>query len=267
MAVEVAPLLEGNVCMIAWLTHHLPTETETVNGIPGKYRGGAEMSDSDYLSDTDQEVKLFAPEQWKEALQYDDVIITGTDLLTEQAMLELSKVNPVVMVHHKQTRTQARQQLINNSRLFLCRTPRHLEVEKEWTEPKASDWVLSSFKTTDFTPAPKEDFALWASRLHRQKGPDNALRWAEEHQIPLVLYWNKPRELVLETMARAKHFVFLPNDFDAESRVTIEAVLSGCQVHVNDNVGITSIPDWSNPEKLLELVSNAGRKFWELVSK
>lgn len=252
--------------MIAWLTHHLPTETETVNGIPGKYRGGAEMSDSDYLSYTDQEVKLFSPDQWKEAMEYDKLIITGTDLLTDEAMIELAKVSPVVMAHHKQTRTEARQQLINNSRLFLCRTPRHLEIEKEWTEPRASDWVLSAFSQTDFQVKPKENFALWASRLHRQKGPDNALRWAEEHQTPLVLYWNKPRELVLETMARAKHFVFLPNDFDAESRVTIEAVLSGCQVHTNDNVGITSIPDWSNPEKLLELVSNAGRKFWELVS-
>lgn len=252
--------------MIAWLTHHLPTDIETINGIPGKYRGGAEMSDNGYISQAPEEVRVYSPDEWKEAMEHDKLIITGTDLLKEEEMLELAKVNPIVMVHHLQTRTPARQKLIDSSRLFICRSPRHLEIEKQWTMPKASDWVLSSFMKTDFQVKTKENFALWASRLHRQKGPENALQWAEDNQIPLILYWNKPRELVLETMSRAKHFVFLPNDFDAESRVTIEAVLSGCEVHTNDNVGITSIPDWSNPEKLLELVSNAGRKFWELVS-
>jgi hypothetical protein len=63
-------------------------------------------------------------------------------------------------------------------------------------------------------------------------------------------------------MARAKHFVFLPNDFDAESRVVIEAVLSGCQVHLNDQVGISSVSDWNNPEILLELVNSSASKFW-----
>lgn len=265
MAVEVAALLEGNVCMIAWLTHHLPAEIETVNGIPGKYRGGAEMTDYGYISQAPEEIKLYSPDQWKEAMEHDKLIITGTDLLTDEAMLELSKANPIILVHHLQTQSSARKQLIDSASVFICHTPKHLELELQWTNPKQSTWVISSHNPSDFVSRPKENFALWAGRLHRQKGPDNALRWAEEHQVPLVLYWNKPRELVLETMARAKHFVFLPNDFDAEPRTVIEAVLSGCEVHVNDNVGISSIPDWSNPEIMAELVSNAGRKFWEAV--
>lgn len=262
MGMEVDTVLQGIVRMIAWLSHHLPTEIETINGIPGKYRGGAEMSDARYLEAAPHEVKVFSPDQWEEAMDADKLIITGTDLLTDEAMTQLATKNPVVMVHHKQTRTPARQTLINSASKFICRTPRHLEIELEWTQPKATTWVLSSFDTSEFQSKPKEEFALWAARLHRQKGPDNALRWAEENRIPLVMYWNKPREQVLETMARAKHFVFLPNDFDAESRVVIEAVLSGCQVHLNDQVGISSVSDWNNPEILLELVNSSASKFW-----
>lgn len=262
---EVDAILQRLVRMIAWLTHHLPTEIETVNGIPGKYRGGAEMTDHGYINQAPEEIKLYSSDQWKEAMEHDKLIITGTDLLTDEAMLELAKVSPVVLVHHKQTQSVARKQLIDSASVFICHTPKHLELELQWTEPKQSTWVISSHNPSDFATKPKENFALWAGRLHRQKGPQEALQWAEDNQIPLTLYWNKPRELVLETMARAKHFVFLPNDFDAEPRTVIEAVLSGCQVHVNENVGISSIPGWSNPEIMAELVGNAGRKFWEAV--
>jgi hypothetical protein len=76
---------------------------------------------------------------------------------------------------------------------------------------------------------------------------------------------DRPREQVLEAMSRAKYFVFLPNDFDAEPRAVIEAVLSGCEIVTNENAGITSIPDWRNPETLSELVEKAGERFWELA--
>jgi hypothetical protein len=263
MAMEVDTVFERTVRMIAWLSHHLPTDIETTNGIPGKYRGGAEMTDARYLEAAPEQVKVFGPDQWKEAMDADKLIITGTDLLTDEAMTQLATKNPVIMVHHKQTRTPARQLLIDSAQVLICHTPKHLEIELSWTNPKSSTWIISSHNPDDFTSKPKEDFALWAGRLHHQKGPDNALRWAEHNGIPLVLYWNKPREQVLETMSRAKHFVFLPNDFDAEPRTVIEAVLSGCQVHLNDQVGISSIPQWDNPEIMAELVSNAGRKFWE----
>jgi hypothetical protein len=251
--------------MIAWLTHHLPREFEEKSGIPGKYRGGAEMSDAQYLELAPTEVKVFNPSQWQEAMDYDQIVITGTDLLTQEAMTQLATKKPVVMVHHKQTRTEARQQLINSAKKFICRTPRHLEVELEWTSPVKSTWVTSYFDPTQFKPKPKEDFALWAARLHSQKGPDNAMKWAEQNKIPLVMYWDKPREKVLETMSRAKHFVFLPNDLDAESRVVIEAVLSGCQLHVNENVGISSVSGWNDPDKLSTIVSSANTKFWNEV--
>jgi hypothetical protein len=76
---------------------------------------------------------------------------------------------------------------------------------------------------------------------------------------------DKPRAEVLETMSRASDFVFLPNGFDAEPRAVIEAVLSGCQVHTNELAGITSVPNWRDPQVLLELVIGSKTKFWDRV--
>jgi len=66
-------------------------------------------------------------------------------------------------------------------------------------------------------------------------------------------------------MSRAKHFVFLPQAFDAEPRSVIEAVLSGCQVHTNELAGITSILNWREPEVLTELITNSKELFWKTV--
>jgi hypothetical protein len=245
--------------MIAWISHHLP------ENFGGKLVGGAEMTDATLLAHAPVPVKTILPQNWREALDYDEVIITGTDLLSPYAMWELAKKNPVVAVHHLQTREQARAILFNAAKKLICRTPRHLELELEWTNPRSTAWVVSPLDTKDFTIAPKEDFALWAARYHWQKGPDQAKLWAEANNLPLIMMYDKTRTEVLETMSRAKHFVFLPNGFDAEPRVIIEAVLSGCEVHTNDLAGITSIPNWREPEVLTNLVTNAKESFWEIA--
>jgi len=251
--------------MIAWLTHHLPREADEIGGIPGKYRGGAEMSDAAYLDSPPEKVDVFSSKDWEKVLDYDEIIITGTDLLTSTAMIRLAEKQPKVLVHHQQTQTVARKQLLDAAKVLICRSPRHLELELAWTQPQKATWIPSSLDVSEITLKDKENFALWASRLHYQKGPDNAIAWAEKNQIPLTMYWNKPRDFVLEAMSRAKHFVFLPNSFDAEPRVVIEAVLSGCEVHTNDQAGISSIPNWQDPEVLMPLIAGAKEAFWQTV--
>ena len=245
--------------MIAWVSHHLP---ETFGG---KLFGGAEMSDATLLEDAPVEVKTFLPSQWREALEFDKIVITGTDLLEPEAMTELAKKEPVVAVHHLQTRSQERAKLFNSAKTLICHTPRHLELELEWTNPKSSTWIISSHDPSLFTSKPKEDFALWAARWHPQKGPEQAIEWAQQENLKLIMMHDKTRAEVLEAMSRAKHFVFLPQGFDAEPRTIIEAVLSGCQVHTNDLVGISSIPNWRDPETMANLVSNSKDLFWQTV--
>ena len=251
--------------MIAWLTHHLPKTEDEKGGIPGKYRGGAEMTDARYLAAATEPVTVFGPNEWEQAAECDKLIITGTDLLSETALITLANKKPVVMVHHKQTESVSRKILFDSAQILICHTPKHLELELAWTSPKSSSWILSSHDPQDFSVKEKENFALWAARMHSQKGLDNAIQWAEVNDVPLTMYWDKPRQVVLETMSRAKHFVFLPNGFDAEPRTVIEAVLSGCKVHINENVGIGSISNWDDPEIMANLVSTAAKRFWETV--
>jgi hypothetical protein len=245
--------------VIAWISHHLPEH------FGGKLVGGAEMTDATLLADAPVEVKTFLPDQWKEAMDYDEIVITGTDLLSDFAMLCLAKRNPVVAVHHQQSQNPHRATLINSAKVFIARTPRHLELELAWTQPKAATWVTAPLDISEIIAKPKENFALWAARMHHQKGPDNAKQWAESRAIPLVMMHDKTRTEVLETMSRAEHFVFLPNSFDAEPRAVIEAVLSGCQVHTNDLAGITSVANWRDPQVLTELVTNSKERFWNIA--
>ena len=242
--------------MIAWVSHHLPDKD-------GKLIGGAEMSDETLLKDPPVKLDIITPDRWKEAMAYDQVIITGTDLLSPFAMNQLARKKPVVAIHHLQTQSPERALLINSAKVFIARTPRHLELELSWTSPNKTAWVLSPLDSSQMTAKPKENFALWAARMHPQKGPAEAQGWAKQQGIPLVMMTDKPRAEVLETMSRAKHFVLLPNDFDAEPRVIIEAVLSGCEVHTNDNAGITSVPNWRNPDTLTELITRSKELFWE----
>jgi hypothetical protein len=256
MVLDAIPARQTEV--IAWVSHHLPLEDGTLVG-------GAEMTDKRLLEIAPTDVKVIHPSNWQEALEHKEIIITGTDLLTDLAMNELSKRKPVVAIHHKQTRSSARANLISSARKLICRTPRHIQLELEWTNPKSFSWVLSPLDTTEMQVGAKENFALWAARLHQQKGPSEALAWATNNTIPILMLHDRPREQVLEAMSRAKYFVFLPNDFDAEPRGVVEAVLSGCHVVTNKNAGITSVPNWQDPDILRKLVDKAGERFWELA--
>jgi hypothetical protein len=244
--------------VIAWLSHHLPDKD-------GKLVGGAEMTDQSLLADAPADVTIITPDNWKQALEFDKIVITGTDLLSPFAMTQLARRNPVVAVHHLQTRTDERAELLSSASTLICRTPRHLELELEWTKPKSSTWVTAPIDISEITQKPKEFFALWAARMHPQKGPVEAQVWADREGIPLVMMSDKPRAEILETMSRARDFVFLPTGFDAEPRAVIEAVLSGCQVHTNELAGITSVPNWQAPETLTNLVTNSKELFWSIV--
>jgi len=244
--------------VIAWLSHHLPD-------LNGNLVGGAEMTDVALLTDAPTDYTIIPPDNWKQALEFDKIVITGTDLLTPYAMTQLARRNPIVAVHHLQTRTEERQELLSSASTLICHTPRHLELELEWTSPKSSTWIISPHDPSQFTAKPKEDFALWAGRWHQQKGPIEAMIWASQNSIPLLTMYDKTRAEVLDAMSRAKHFVFLPTGFDAEPRTIIEAVLSGCNVVTNDLAGISSIPNWRDPQVLTELVTNSKELFWQTV--
>jgi hypothetical protein len=252
---------------LGWVTHHLPRDTDSDNPahLPGKYVGGAEMTDATLIAAAPDgvDVVLIPPDRYETAFDCDDIVVTGTDMLTDDAMRQLAEHEPVVFLHHLQTRYEARRDLINGARLLIVHTPAHLAHEQAWTQPKRTALVLSPLDVSEcFTVTPKKNQAVWANRMHDLKGPRTAAMWAATNDIPLVKLSNVPRAEVLHVMAESKYFVHLPIGFESESRATIEAVLSGCEIIANDNVGVTSVPGWQDTGRLADLVTNAAERWW-----
>jgi hypothetical protein len=253
--------------MIAWVTHHLPRDTDSNNSahLPGKYVGGAEMTDAALLAAAPVDVDIVPAWEWERALDADHVIITGTDLLPTQAMERLAGTSPTVFLHHEQTRAYARRQLIDAARVLILHTPAHEAMERRWTNPKRVELVLSPMDPTECWAEPKQDHAVWAQRMHDLKGPRAARLWAIENGIRLQMLTNAPRAKVLDALAVARWFVHLPLGFESESRATIEAVLSGCKCVTNERVGITSVDGWSDPQRLADMVASAADKWWQVA--
>jgi hypothetical protein len=242
---------------VAWLTHHLPGENNASWALPGNFAGGAEMCDAAMIEQKPDgiEVDLLPPDKWEQALSYDRLVITGTDQLTDKALLALSEVKPLVWVHHAQAQTADRAVLFQRADPFVCMSALHAELEGKWTGT-SPQWNHGFINPRGIHPGPKDDHALWAARNHPQKGLMQARIWALNNDIPLVELTNQPRESVLDAMSVARWFVFLPKGFDACPRTLIEAELAGCEIVTNGLAGRR------DPGDIREVLQRQINKFW-----
>jgi hypothetical protein len=143
-----------------------------------------------------------------------------------------------------------------------------MRKELSWSKPRKTAQVLSYFDTSKcYDHMDKKPFALWAARNHPLKGQLRAHAWAAQAGYEFKALTNVPREQVLDAMARCEWFVHLPLAFESECRAVMEAVLSGCRIHTNENVGITSVEDWSDADHLRHMIDKAGDTFWKLVQQ
>jgi glycosyltransferase involved in cell wall biosynthesis len=68
------------------------------------------------------------------------------------------------------------------------------------------------------------------------KGADDAEQWCKDNKKEFEVVWDRPYNEVLEKLATAEGFVYLPKGGDTCPRMVIEAKLLGCELHLNDNV-------------------------------
>ena len=68
------------------------------------------------------------------------------------------------------------------------------------------------------------------------KGADASEKWCKEQGHDYEVLWQVPYGEVLEKLAQAEGFVYLPEGGDTCPRMVIEAKLLGCKLHINDNV-------------------------------
>lgn len=258
---------------IGWYTHHTERDAKTPENAAtglfgGVFAGGAEMSDYEYRKAAPEgfEIEIVTPDNFQNPADFDSVVVTGTDAFEDWQLLALSSHEPFVFVHHLQTPRQNLKELIDNSRMFVTHTPAHMARELAWTKPKRTGQVLSYFDTSEIKPdGNKWPNAVWAGRPHPLKGMLQAQFWAAQNNLELLIYTDSPREEVLIAMETSKWFVHLPLAFESECRAVMEAVLAGCSIHTNENVGITSVQEWDDPEVLKNMIDKAGETFWRLV--
>ena len=265
---------------IGWYTHHIENSPnvalrspETASGLfTGQFAGGAEMSDYEYRlqAPLDFNIQIVTPYTFDthDIHQFDSIVVTGTDLFTEQQLNRLSEYDPFVFVHHLQTPRAGLLALIAGSRLFVTHTPAHMRRELSWAKPRKTAQVLSYFDTSKcYDHIDKKPYALWAAREHPLKGKLKAEIWAAQAGYDFKALTNVPRDQVLDAMARCEWFVHLPLAFESECRAVMEAVLSGCRIHTNELVGITSVEDWQDKDHLRHMIDKAGDTFWKLVQQ
>lgn len=251
---------------VAWLTHHLPrtapTDTPPDGLLPGLYAGGAEMADAEVLATCPPHIQIdiVTPDRWEHAIDYERIVITGTDLLTDDAMHVLAERHPLVWPHHRQTPTAARQALFAAAAPLLTRSAAHAAVEQAWSGV-ASQWCHGAIDPDIVTPGDKEPHALWAGRDHPQKGRINARIWAQRNGMELRELTNVPRRQVLDAMSVAEVFVYLPKSHDTIPRTLIEAELAGCRIVTNDNAGRR------DPGPIREVLAAQMPKLWAHVER
>lgn len=263
---------------IGWYTHHIENTAKvahpasgTRSGLfTGQFAGGAEMSDYEYRQQAPLgfDIQIVTPYTFDthELDQFDSIVVTGTDAFSDQQLTQLSQHEPFVFVHHLQTPRASLETLINSSCLFVTHTPAHMARELSWTNPRKTAQVLSYFDTSKIHDhMDKKPIALWAGRDHPLKGQMRSHLWAAQAGYEFKALTDVPREQVLDAMARSEWFVHLPLAFESECRAVMEAVLSGCRVHTNENVGITSVEDWEDADALRHMIDKAGDTFWKLV--
>lgn len=77
---------------------------------------------------------------------------------------------------------------------------------------------------------------------------------------------NRAHHEVLDLMAASERFVYLPVGLEPAGRMPVEARLTGCEVVVNANVGVSHELLWSMPaERAWSWLEDGPSRFWRLV--
>ena len=99
------------------------------------------------------------------------------------------------------------------------------------------------------------------------KGAQDAEEWCKENKKEYEVVWGLPYDQVLEKLAQAEGFVYLPRGGDTCPRMVIEAKILGCKLHLNENVQHAK-EIWFETEDMLDTESYlfaARSRFWNAL--
>jgi len=101
------------------------------------------------------------------------------------------------------------------------------------------------------------------------KGADEAEQWCKDNDKEYEVVWNMPYASVLEKLAQAEGFVYLPQGGDTCPRMVIEAKMLGCILHLNDYVEHKDEIwfDTDDPFDTEAYLYSSREKFWRSVKQ
>ncbi len=114
--------------------------------------------------------------------------------------------------------------------------------------------------------AEKNESTLIPGTSTKIKGAKQAQAYCEKKGWEFTKVKNFTPKEVWEAMHKAKRFVYLPIGLEPAGRMPVEARLLGCEVIVNENVGVAEEEVWKqNDEDFDRFLRAQPRRFWKLV--
>lgn len=226
--------------------------------------GGAELADMKMLDEVPNFVELTMVDPITindiDLGEFDATVLACLRYFTAEQLGRIAITRPVIWSHDME---YAGHWIYPIGKAFVALTPRHMEVELKEQPLIQRPYVNPGYFDTSeiHYDCKKRKAAVWAARLHAHKGLDNAQAWSEKEGVPLRVFTDRPRTVVLREMCEAEYFVLLPKLFDPGPWSVIEAQLAGCRLVVNENVGYYDLPR----EEVKQLIDNAAKEFWDVV--
>ena len=204
--------------------------------------------------------------------------------------LEIALSKPYIKIEHDYWNCVQRWQrdwvlpVMNGARAVIFLSPLHRDVwlRRPGMRPQRVFLVPSPLEPEPWLAAARQAKerrgVIWLGEFQPHKGVVEACRWAARHE-PVDVYGFGPLHPqgpgvhvrgylaykdVPATLARYKRFLFLPRWQEPFGRTVAEAVLAGCELICNANVGALSW-GWKTREEWAAAVSEAPQLFWKIV--
>ena len=99
------------------------------------------------------------------------------------------------------------------------------------------------------------------------KGAQAAEKWCQDNEKEYEVVWGIPYKEVLEKLAQAEGFVYLPEGMDTCPRMVIEAKLLGCELHLNEYVQHKDELWFNSPDEFdtQAYLYAARERFWSAI--
>jgi glycosyltransferase involved in cell wall biosynthesis len=178
------------------------------------------------------------------------------------------------------------------SKLNFYMSPRQFEVHNDRIGPIPNVRFIQSQINLDVLCSIQKlesvDYVVAPVALRHHKGIDNLIKWAKENKKKIKVFGRMedgqlkdklcsqtdieykgllPHKKVLEEILAAGEIVFLPTWIEPTGRGVMEAILLGCEVHYNSNLGLSSWLTEFDPEDLKLQMYVSKFNFWQNINK